>query len=204
MAFFCTRMGHRPSPLCRPADASTIPWEANRGAHPLQISDRFISLYCNAQLPCCGALKKAWWVRNRDDQRSRFMSKNNAKTWNTKYGRRRVRNDVPTLDEAIAAAQGLADEIDAQVEIAASLIGLSHDEVRPALLKAAPLREVPTASIAFAGPDAEPRAVVVERKPSRRTALTAERTSRPALSSPRKVIVESLRPRSRLGLSSKA
>lgn len=137
-----------------------------------------------------------------------FMSKNNGKTWNTKYGRRRVRNDPPTLEEAIAAAQGLSDDIEAQVEIASSLMGLPHEEVRPALLKAAPLREVPTASIAFAGPEDEPRAVVVERKPSRRLgAASVERTSRPAFSgaaSPRKVVVESLRPRSRLGLSSKA
>jgi hypothetical protein len=137
------------------------------------------------------------------------MSKNNGKTWNTKYGKRRVRNDAPTLDEAIAAAQGLSDDIEAQVEIAASLMGLPREEVRPALLKAAPLREVPIASIAFAGPDSEPRAVVVERKPSRRIGTAVvERTSRPGFSSaglgsPRKVIVESLRPRSRLGLTSK-
>jgi hypothetical protein len=138
------------------------------------------------------------------------MSKNNGKTWNTKYGKRRVRNDAPTLDEAIAAAQGLSDDIEAQVEIASSLIGMPPEEVRPALLRAGPLREVPINSIAFAGPDSEPRAVVVERKPSRRLGpLVVDRTSRPAfggaaLSSPRKVIVESLRPRSRLGLTSKA
>lgn len=143
------------------------------------------------------------------------MSKNNGKSWNTKYGRRRVRNDAPTLDEAIVAAQGLADDLDAQVEIAASLIGMPRDEVRTALLKAAPLREAPINSIAFAGPQDEPRAVVVERKPSRRISPTVvERTSRfglggaglggAGLGGPRKAIVESLRPRSRLGLTSKA
>jgi hypothetical protein len=88
-------------------------------------------------------------------------------------------------------------------------MGLPREDVRPALLKAAPLREVPIASIAFAGPDSEPRAVVVERKPSRRLSPTVERSSRlglsgTGLSTPRKVIVESLRPRSRLGLTSKA
>ena len=96
------------------------------------------------------------------------MSKNNGKTWNTKYGRRRVRNDAPTLEEAIAAAQGLSDDLEAQIEIATSLIGSPRDEVRAALLKTAPLREIPIDSIAFADPDSEPRAVVVERKPSRR------------------------------------
>jgi hypothetical protein len=130
------------------------------------------------------------------------MSKNNEKTWNTKYGRRRVRNEAPTLDEAIAAAQGLSDEINSQVEIAAALIGLPHDEVRAAMLEVAPLRDTSRRSIAFAGPDAEPRAVVVERKPSRR--LTTERTSRPAPSGARKMVVESLRPRSRPGLANKA
>jgi len=138
------------------------------------------------------------------------MSKNNGNTWNTKYGKRRVRNDAPTLEEAIAAAQGLSDDIEAQVEIASSLMGLPREEVRPALLKAAPLREAPVASIAFAGPDAEPRAVIVERKPTRRLgAAVIERTSRSAfggvaIGNARKVVVESLRPRSRLGLTSKA
>ena len=138
------------------------------------------------------------------------MSKSNGKTWNTKYGRRRVRNDTPTLEEAIAAAQGLSDDLEAQIEIATSLIGSPRDEVRAALLKTAPLREVPIDSIAFADPDSEPRAVVVERKPSRRISpAVVERAGRiglgsAGLSSPRKVIVESLQPRSRLGLTSKA
>jgi hypothetical protein len=154
-------------------------------------------------------------IRLQIPKRLNFMSKNNGKTWNTKtwntkYGKRRVRNDAPTLDEAITAAQGLSDDIEAQVEIASSLMGLPRDEVRPALLKAAPLRDVPINSIAFAGPDSEPRAVVVERKPSRRLSpVVVERTGRGAfggasLGSPRKVIVENLRPRSRLALTSKA
>src|SRR3954452_8733034 len=44
--------------------------------------------------------------------------------WNTKYGRRRVRHDPPTLDEAIFAAIGITDDQQAQAEIAASLMGL--------------------------------------------------------------------------------
>ena len=96
------------------------------------------------------------------------MSKNNGKSWNTKYGKRRVRNDAPTLEEAITAAQGLSDDIEAQVEIATSLIGLPRDEVRAALLKAGPLREVSLDAIAFAGSDAEPRAVVTRRRAANR------------------------------------
>src|ERR1700736_5973832 len=47
-----------------------------------------------------------------------------TKAWKTKYGPRRVRRDPPTLDEAIFAAQGLTDDPQAQVEIAASLLGV--------------------------------------------------------------------------------
>jgi hypothetical protein len=55
--------------------------------------------------------------------------------WKTKYGKRRVKNEPPTLDDAIFAARGLTDNLQQQVEIAASLIGLPHEEVRAALLK---------------------------------------------------------------------
>jgi hypothetical protein len=105
------------------------------------------------------------------------MSKNNNQAWKTKYGPRRVREEAPTLVEAIAAAQGLADDLDSQVEIAASLIGLPHDQVRAELLKAAPLRKEAVQSVVFAGPASAPRTIVVERKPSRRI-MTADRASR--------------------------
>ena len=111
------------------------------------------------------------------------MSKNNNKVWNTKYGPRRVRDDAPTLDEAIAAAQGLSDNIDEQTEIAASLIGLPRDQVRAALLKAAPPRKDVIRSVAFTGPASAPRTVVVERK--RRVIPAADRTGPPAMSGPR-------------------
>jgi hypothetical protein len=50
------------------------------------------------------------------------MSKNKHQVWKTKYGVRRVRHEAPTLEEAIAAAQGLSDELKQQAEIAAALI----------------------------------------------------------------------------------
>jgi hypothetical protein len=55
--------------------------------------------------------------------------------WKTKYGKRRVKNEPPTLDDAIFAARGLTDNLQQQVEIAASLIGLPHEGVRAAVLK---------------------------------------------------------------------
>ncbi|MFD0934093.1 hypothetical protein ACFQ12_02710, partial [Methylobacterium trifolii] len=48
----------------------------------------------------------------------------------------RVRKEPPTIVEAVAAAQDLADDLDQQVEIAAGLIGLPADEVRPHVLAA--------------------------------------------------------------------
>ena len=47
--------------------------------------------------------------------------------WNTKYGRRRVRQDPPTIDEAILAARDLSDDLQVQVEIAAALIDMPRE-----------------------------------------------------------------------------
>jgi hypothetical protein len=121
------------------------------------------------------------------------MSKINDKTWNTKYGPRRVRHEAPTLEEAIAAAQGLSDDLNEQAEIAASLIGLPCDQVRTEILKVAPPRKDVIKSVAFVGPASAPRTIVVERKPTRRVISAAARTSRPALSGPRGMSLESIR-----------
>jgi hypothetical protein len=56
-----------------------------------------------------------------------------SKAWNTKYGPRRVREEPPSLDEAIFAARGLSDDPDDQAEIAASLMGVPVEEVRAVL-----------------------------------------------------------------------
>jgi len=88
-------------------------------------------------------------------------------TWNTKYGPRRVRHDPPTLDEAIFAARGLTDDVDQQVEIAASLMEVSADEVRAALKKSPPRKQ---ATVAFTSRGGAERSVVVERKTPRRVA----------------------------------
>lgn len=102
------------------------------------------------------------------------MSKNNSRSWNTKYGPRRVRHDAPTIQEAIAAAQDLSDELNEQAEIAASLIGLPRDQIRTELLKAAQPRKDVSKSVVFAGPASAPRTIVVERKPARRPTSAAD------------------------------
>lgn len=52
-----------------------------------------------------------------------------------RYGQRVTRVDAPTLEEALAAAQGLTDDIEGQIEIASQLMGMPEDEVRPVALK---------------------------------------------------------------------
>lgn len=89
--------------------------------------------------------------------------------WKTKYGPRRVRHDPPTLAEAVAAARGLTDDIQEQIEIAASLMDLPVEQVRPEVLKAAtPRKDVSVNTVAFTGRSGAPRTVIVERKVSRR------------------------------------
>lgn len=88
-----------------------------------------------------------------------------SEVWNTKYGARRVRHDPPTLAEAIAAAQGLSDDVQEQAEIAASLMELPIDEVKAEVIKARTPRRT-TSTVAFASHGH--RAVIVERKPTRR------------------------------------
>jgi hypothetical protein len=97
-------------------------------------------------------------------------NKNKATSWKTKYGVRRVRDEGATIEEAIAAAQGLSDNRDEQVEIASSLIGLPPEQVREALLKRAPARRDIARSVTFAGTETRQRVVVVESKRPRRTA----------------------------------
>jgi hypothetical protein len=96
--------------------------------------------------------------------------------WDTKDGRRRVRRDPPTIEEAVLAAQGLTDESAAQAEIVASLMEISAEEARSAVLRLAQRKDVDRitvttrpARLGRPGMVAAPRAVVVERRMPRRT-----------------------------------
>ena len=79
----------------------------------------------------------------------------------------RTRPLPPPLEVAIFAAQGLSDEIAAQIEITASLTGLAPDEVRSQVLERAALRRVEHHLVVTRGAGMAQR-VVVERKPTRR------------------------------------
>ena len=81
-------------------------------------------------------------------------------------GEVRVRREPPTLDEAIFAAQGLSDDLDLQAEIAAGLMGLSKDEVRPSI----PAKSVTVRTQGVARTltrDARGHAFAVERRSAR-------------------------------------
>jgi hypothetical protein len=100
---------------------------------------------------------------------------NNA-IWETKDGRRRVRRDPPTVEEAVLAAQGMADDVGAQTEIVASLMHISADEARSAVLRMGEGKSVSRTVIAArtgrgAAHGGAPRAVVVERRIPRRGTL---------------------------------
>jgi hypothetical protein len=96
-----------------------------------------------------------------------------SEVWKTKYGPRRVRQDPPTLQEAIAAARGLTDDIQEQVEIASSLMEVPPEQVKAELLKSGGQRK-DIRTVGVTGRTGRPgavRNVVVEHKVSRRPAL---------------------------------
>src|SRR6516225_9695954 len=85
-----------------------------------------------------------------------------SEVWDTKDGRRRVRRDPPTVEDAVLAAQGLSDEIEAQIEIVVSLMSVSAEEARSAILKMSQPKD--TSRLTVATRSGAPRTVVVERK----------------------------------------
>lgn len=101
----------------------------------------------------------------------------------------RIKKCPPTIEEAIIAAQGLADEIDAQVEIAAGFMGVGVDEVRPQVLRAfEEAKQVETRVVADRR--GSERAVIVERARTR-TPVNVDRARQA-------VVVERTRPRIQL------
>jgi hypothetical protein len=89
--------------------------------------------------------------------------------WDTKDGRRRVRRDPPTIEDAVLAAQGMADDVDGQVEIVMSLMQVSAEEARGAVLKFGQRKD--TSRFTIAGRAGAPRAVIVEHRSPRRLGI---------------------------------
>ena len=80
----------------------------------------------------------------------------------------RVRHDPPTLEEAVAAAQGLSDDPNQQAEIAASLMNVAAEDVRPMVLKAARLAASGARTLISSARSGSERTVIVERTRSSR------------------------------------
>jgi hypothetical protein len=51
-------------------------------------------------------------------------------TWLTKYGPRRVRVDLPTLEDALFAAEGLTPDAGEQIRIAADLMQMPVEQTQ--------------------------------------------------------------------------
>ena len=96
-----------------------------------------------------------------------------SEVWDTKDGRRRVRRDPPTVEDAVMAAQGLTDKPSEQVEIVASLMEISAEEARGAVLRLGQRKDINHITVATRsarpGQLSVPRAVVVERRAPRRS-----------------------------------
>ena len=73
----------------------------------------------------------------------------------------RVRHEPPTIEEAVRAAQNLTSDLEQQVEIAAGLMGMAHDEVREHV------HNQPAEPIASGQASGRMRGVVVERRAPR-------------------------------------
>jgi hypothetical protein len=91
-----------------------------------------------------------------------------SEDWNTKYGTRRVRRDPPTLEEAIFAASGITDDVQAQAEFAAALMGLPLEQVLPEVKKTSRIAARTNTRVVMADQGSQQRAVVVERRTVRR------------------------------------
>jgi len=89
--------------------------------------------------------------------------------WETKDGRRRVRRDPPTVEEAVIAAQGLTDDLKQQVEIVASLMEVAPEEARGVVLRMGQRKDINHVTVT--GRIGSPRAVVVERRTSRHSVM---------------------------------
>ena len=100
-------------------------------------------------------------------------------TWMTKYGARRVRVELPTLEDALFAAEGLTPDTGQQIHIAAALMQVTEDQARAEaerLFKARGGRQQIVQEV-VRGRRAH-AAVVVERKAPRRLQRESLRSSR--------------------------
>ena len=88
--------------------------------------------------------------------------------WMTKYGARRVRVELPTLEDALFAAEGLTGDAREQIHIAAALMQVPEEEARAAAERLHKDRARRPQTLPGGGRDGRSGGtVVVERKVSR-------------------------------------
>lgn len=92
--------------------------------------------------------------------------------WDTKYGKRRVRQAPPDLAEALEAARDLTSDPEQQAELAASLMGVPVDDVRKEMRRLQTRGRPETISVS--GRRAA-QVVVVERAPRRKVIINRPR-----------------------------
>jgi hypothetical protein len=95
-------------------------------------------------------------------------------TWMTKYGARRVRVELPTLEDALFAAEGLTDDTRQQIHIAAALMQVPEEQAR---LEAERLLKTKGSRPQIVRGSRTHAPVVVERRAPRRFAREALRSS---------------------------
>lgn len=86
-------------------------------------------------------------------------------TWVTKYGVRRVRVELPTLEDALFAAEGLTPDTRQQIHIAAALMQVPVDQAQA---EAERIIKDRTSRPRTVQGRRSPGPVVVQRRPARR------------------------------------
>ena len=98
--------------------------------------------------------------------------------WMTKYGARRVRVELPTLEDALFAAEGLTEDVHQQIHIAAALMQVPEDEARAEAERLGKHRSDRAQTVHAPSRDRRTGApVVVERRALRRPKREAQRWS---------------------------
>src|SRR5262245_5350801 len=98
--------------------------------------------------------------------------------WMTKYGARRVRVELPTLEDALFAAEGLTNDVHQQVHIAAALMQVPVEEARAEAERLRKDRSGPPQTVPARSRDRRSGGpVIVERRAPRRPKREAQRAS---------------------------
>ena len=92
-----------------------------------------------------------------------------SKSWQSKWGWRSVRVELPTLEEALEAAAGLTSDTRQQIQLAADLLQVPLSEVHVSAERIIKNR----AGRALERPSIRSRSPVVVERRSRRHAITA-------------------------------